>query len=92
MSGRPKVVWPATGEELKAGGYRALGRGECKSCGEQITWAKTPNGGTMPLELVPDDDPEVRRFQAHFTSCFAARVYRRKRPKSAPTLQGHREG
>ena len=84
--------WPATGEELKAAGYKALGSEKCASCEAPITWAQNPAGGTIALELVPDDDPEVRRFRSHFGSCFAKVTERRKGAGSDVTLPVHKEG
>ena len=78
------IQWPATSEELKAAGYQNEGRSRCKSCGAAITWALNPKTGRhIPLELVPDDDPEVRRFQAHFTTCFAAEIHRRRKGRKS---------
>ena len=86
------VTWPATGEELKAAGYQSTGRDRCKSCGAEIVWATHPKTGRhLALELVPDDDPEIRRYQGHFTTCFAAATHRRKRPGSGQTLPVHKE-
>ena len=70
------MKWPATGEELRAAGYRSQGWARCKSCGEPIIWALTPYGRTMPIERVPDVDDGVQRFQAHFANCVDAAVRR----------------
>lgn len=75
------VAWPATGEELRAAGYKATAWGECKSCGTRIAWALTSAGKRMPLEVVGDGEP--KRFQAHFTSCSYTKKKQRIQHRSA---------
>ena len=77
--GDDKLEWPATGEALRAAGYRSRGRALCSSCGASIIWAVTPYGKPIPMEEVPRDevsDDGVRRFRSHFATCVNAAVHR----------------
>ena len=84
------MTWPATPDELREVGYRAIERAPCCHCGEEITWATCKaTGGSVPLELVPDDDDEARRYRPHVRSCIEAQ--RRKAAESDSTLPVHKE-
>jgi hypothetical protein len=32
---------------------------KCRSCGAEITWAKTSTGATMPVDVAPSDDGNI---------------------------------
>lgn len=76
--GDDKLEWPATGEALRAAGYRSRGRALCSSCRASIIWAVTPYGKPIPMEEVPrtETDDGVRRFRSHFATCVDAAVHR----------------
>ena len=90
----PKVEWPATGEELRAAGYRSTGGWrECPTCKARIVWARTPYGRVMPIEEAPLEEggDGVRRFRAHFVSCVqwhVARLAAAKRAKEERRRRG----
>lgn len=62
-------VWPATGERIRAMGYRPISRSVCRRCGARIIWARTPKGKAMPLETVDADGSGEPLWQPHFGTC-----------------------
>lgn len=73
-----KTDWPASGEELRARGYKPNGRKRCK-CGAEIVFARTPRGEALPLVEVarPLTAPEGKYFQPHFADCPLAKRFRK---------------
>jgi hypothetical protein len=43
------MSFPSTLEELKANGYKHLGEGRCRYCGEDIEWWETPRLKRIPM-------------------------------------------
>ena len=88
------VRWPATAEDLKAAGYRAVFFGRCRSCGASVLWARTPAGKLMPLveKRVAThvnygggkvECLEVRTFKPHFADCPQANLWRKSGKEAA---------
>ena len=87
--GDDKLEWPATGEALRAAGYRSRGHALCSSCRASIIWAVTPYGKPIPMEEVPRDETDgVRRFRSHFATCVDAAVHRAAAAKRVNRRQG----
>lgn len=59
--------FPETLDELQAAGYTFSGTGNCRGCGVQMAWFKTPHGKNMPMTRKGNDLP--KRFEAHHAVC-----------------------
>lgn len=71
-----KVAFPATSNELRAGGYLYDNDSRCRGCGIAIEWWITPQGNKMPMTVEKvRGKGDVR--QTHFASCPAAEDFRR---------------
>jgi hypothetical protein len=77
--------WPRSGSELKELGYVSQQKWTpCSGCGEPILFARTPQGGWMPLREVdaPLAAPEGERyFQPHFIDCPKSKRFQKKRAR-----------
>lgn len=62
------MAFPSNLNELRAAGYKHVGEGECKSCGEDIEWWETPKGKHIPM-----DHGTAR---AHWSTCPEADQHR----------------
>lgn len=53
---------------------------QCKSCGEQIVWFKTPAGKNMPVDAYTveagDKQLDLKRHVSHFSTCKYAKEHR----------------
>lgn len=67
---------PAPGEyEIPEGAARET----CRSCNASITWGRTPNGNSIPLDLSHVRIIAGRRYaMTHFTTCPHSHQWRRR--------------
>lgn len=69
------MPFPKTWDELIAAGYEWQNDAECRGCGAEIMWFKTPKGSNIPMNRMDrGSDPAV----AHFSTCPEADSFRKK--------------
>jgi len=67
------MPFPATRRELKEAGYDFIANKTCP-CGATTELWDTPNGSTMPMNPMADDDSEA---VSHWSTCTKAAQFRR---------------
>lgn len=72
------MKFPATFEELQAGGWTKCEARRCKLCGHPIDLFRTPLGKVAPMEEVLVGN--VRKYVSHFATCPHAQSFRKQKP------------
>jgi hypothetical protein len=67
------MPFPPTRRELKEAGYDFIGNKTCP-CGAAMELWDTPQGSTMPMNPMADDDSKA---ESHFATCVKAAQFRR---------------
>jgi hypothetical protein len=73
---RTQMLFPQTMRELEDANYRFNGHSRCRGCGASIEWWITPEGGRMPLDMMPEANTPVT---SHFATCPKADEFRKKK-------------
>lgn len=68
------MPFPKDWDALKAAGYVFDNDAECRGCGDPVMWFKTPNGKSIPMNVMQrGSDPAV----THFSTCTEADSFRK---------------
>jgi hypothetical protein len=75
------IHFPATAQQLKAAGWKAVYSRSCKLCRNPLEFWQKPEGKPMPLEAIQQDG--VWMLASHWATCPFADKFRK--PEKQPT-------